>query len=137
MRIEEGISGNRREIQEWISRRMGHGLEFPVEWLPETGLTVVGEDGKRLCAVVVYFEKTSPVAYIGWIATNPLNTLEESANAIAFGIQNAADYARKNGARHLLTTTGNRWINRIFDRQGFVSGDRTVEHKYLYLPPES
>lgn len=133
MKTEEGISGNRDEIRDWISRRMGNGLEFPVDLLPETGLIVTGEGGKRLCAVVVYFEKTSPVAYIGWIATNPCNTLEESANSIAFGIREAADYARKNGARHLLTTTGNRWINRIFDRQGFVSGDRMVEHKYLHL----
>ncbi|MEI3040032.1 MAG: hypothetical protein V8T90_13310 [Victivallales bacterium] len=133
MKTEEGISRNRQEIRDWISRRMGNGLEFPVDLLPETGLTVTGEGGKRLCAVVVYFEKTSPVAYIGWIATNPCNTLEESANSIAFGIREAVDYARRNGARHLLTTTGNRGINRIFDRQGFVSGDRMVEHKYRYL----
>ena len=133
MKTEEGISRNRQEIRDWISRRMGNGLEFPVDLLPETGLTVTGEGGKRLCAVVVYFEKTSPVAYIGWIATNPCNTLEESAHSIAFGIREAVDYARRNGARHLLTTTGNRGINRIFDRQGFVSGDRMVEHKYRYL----
>ena len=133
MKTEEGISRNRQEIRDWISRRMGNGLEFPVDLLPETGLTVTGEGGKRLCAVVVYFEKTSPVAYIGWIATNPCHTLEESANSIAFGIREAVDYARRNGARHLLTTTGNRGINRIFDRQGFVSGDRMVEHKYRYL----
>ena len=133
MKTEEGISRNRQEIRDWISRRMGNGLEFPVDLLPETGLTVTGEGGKRLCAVVVYFEKTSPVAYIGWIATNPCNTLEESANSIVFGIREAVDYARRNGARHLLTTTGNRGINRIFDRQGFVSGDRMVEHKYRYL----
>lgn len=136
MNVSFNLRGYKEMIQGWITEKMKRETEFafPLDWLPDTGLIVTGGEGKKmLAAVAVYFERTSPVAYIGWIAANPENTLEESANAIAFGIQSVPDYARSMGAKHLLTTTGNTRINRIFDRQGFVGGSDKVQHKYLYL----
>lgn len=130
MKIYEGLKGKEEILRGWISLRTG--MEFPIEWIPETGLEVV-DDGKTLCYLVVYFEKTCPVAYIGWIVSNPENTLKESADGIAFGIGAVAGYAKRLGARHLLTTTGNERINEIYTRRGFIGGDERVQHKYLYI----
>ena len=61
MKIYEGLKGKEEILRGWMSLRTG--MEFPIEWIPETGLEVI-EDGKTLCYLVVYFEKTCPVAYI-------------------------------------------------------------------------
>ncbi len=136
MKVLFHLKEHQEMIRNWITEKMKHSTsaEFPIEWIPDTGIIVTtDDDSRKLAAVVVYFERSSPVAYIGWIAANPENTLEESANSIAFGIRCAINYSRTMGAKHLLTTSGNRRINQIFDRIGFLDGDQCVKHKYYYL----
>lgn len=114
--------------------RQRSGIEaaaFPVEILPKTGLSCFHEN--RLLAVAfLYLEKSSTVAVCGWIAANPGNTPSESNIAVKELMTAMPEYARQQGATYLLTTFGNRGINRIAREAGFLPGDK-AEHMIMYL----
>ena len=126
----------------WLTTRLRRkagrdDITFPIQWLPETGLIAMLRDsrGKEVIrgALFIYFEKTCPVAVAGWLVTYPGNTPDESMRVCKSLLAEAGDYARKNGAKHLLTTFGNDNINDLLDSLGFVTGDTGVQHKYLFL----
>ncbi len=110
---------------------------FPEALIPQTGLTawIKNDAGREILAgaAFCYFEKTSPVAVAGFLVTYPGNTPQQSADVTASLLAEMPEYARKAGAKHLLTTFGNDGINKILDRIGFVTGDTGVQHKYLFL----
>jgi hypothetical protein len=72
------------------------------------------------------------VAVCGWIAANPGNTPSESKLAVTELLKAMPEYARQQGATFLLSTFGNRGINRIAREAGFLHGDK-AEHMIMYL----
>lgn len=98
-------------------------LSFPVDWVAETGLSVFDDEGKLLAVAILYLEKSSPVAVCGWCIANPSNTPAISHTAISLLMKAMPIYARKKGAKILLTLFGNRGINDILSRQGFLPGE--------------
>ena len=130
---------------EWLSqkirRRTGNNsLSFPSEWIPETGLVVFDDPspqsgavtGRLLAAATLYLEQSSPVAVCGWCIANPENTVWQSQRAIKLLMAAMPVYAKRHGAKYLLTTFGNRGINRILDRTGFINGE-VSENKFKVL----
>ncbi len=115
---------------EWYSQRAG--MPVPPDWFPATGLAVLAAQ-KVLCVTVLYLDKTSPVAVLGWCITNPENTGRESCNAVRMVFQAMPDYARSMGVKHLISIFGSRSLNRLLDRLGFIAGDLHVEEKYKLL----
>lgn len=115
-----------------VRRRCGNdGIGFPVEILPKTGLSCF-HDNRLLAVAFLYLEKSSTVAVCGWIAANPGNTPSESNIAVTELLKAMPEYARQQGATYLLTTFGNRGINRIAREAGFLHGDK-AEHMIMYL----
>ena len=143
MRVDEMDREDALLAREWLTERIrkrtGRAeLEFPEDWLPETGRAVVGrehwEREERLLAVaMLYLEKSSPVAVCGWCIGNPGNVAKESDQAVRLLLGAMPNYARVHGARHLLTMFGRRSVNRICDELGYITGDPEVETKYMKL----
>ena len=119
----------------WFNARLPSGLMFPPDFLPETGLTVVSGDGRDLFSAAVYMDMTSSVAYAGWMAANPANTPRETYEAARLLISCLEDYAKKYGIEHLMTVSGNRAINLLYEQAGFKAGDQTVQHMYKKINP--
>lgn len=125
----------------WLTARLQRAsgrfdLLFPADWLPPTGLAAYRKECSRdvlsACAFL-YLEQNSPVAVCGWVAANPQNTARQSYDAVSALLKHMPDYAKVHGKKHLLTTFGNRGINRILDQNGFITGDQNVQHQYLLL----
>ena len=116
---------------EWMSQRIE--MQFPPDWMPETGLVVFDYNDKPVCAGILYLEKSSPVAVFGWVIANPANTPRESSEAVKLLINTMPGYARQHGATHLLTMFGSNSINRQLDKFGFINADRDVQQKYARL----
>lgn len=96
---------------------------FPREIFPATGLSFFA--GNSLLAVAfLYLEESSSVAVCGWCIANPANTASESAIAVQKLMSAMPEYARQKGKKYLLTTFGNRGINRILAKLGFQEGEK-------------
>ena len=100
-------------------------------WMPKTGIGAF-DNGVLRAGIAVYFEFSSPVAVAGFCIANPDNTPQESYRAISLLLDALPGYAKRAGAKRLLTIFGNRGINRMLDRKGFTGGE-AVEEKMLFL----
>ena len=129
VRAECGTASGVDEVQGSAPAR---NYVFPRMWIPETGLIVRVEYNNLLAVAFVYFEKTAPIAYCGWLVANPGNTARESYRAIRLLANAIPNYAQQNGAKCLLTCYGNRGINRILDQAGFQNGE-DCETKFKLL----
>ena len=58
----------------------------------------------------------------GWCIADPENSMRVSAEAVHALIYAMPDFARSKGATILLSTFGNRGINRIAAKAGFITG---------------
>ena len=113
-------------LTEKIRRKSGSpAVSFPEEWLPSTGLSARVADGPLLAVATLYLEKSTPVAVCGFCVANPFNSARESERAVRALLSAMPDYAKKRGASWLLTTFGNRGINRILDEFGFIAGENS------------
>lgn len=120
-------------MTERVRKKSGDGsLNFPSEWIPETGMAAFGDDGRVLAVATLYLERSSPVAVCGWCFANPENRPRESWRAVRLLMSVLPAYARRFGAKFLMTTFGNRGINRILDSRGFVHGENS-ENKFIVL----
>ena len=120
----------------WMNDRI-HNIrpdahDFPADWLPDTGLAAVDKFGKTIAVAFLYLEKSSPVAVMGWMAADPANVCRESHKAINLLVADIPLYAKRKGAKYLLSTFGNRSINSILEHHGFVAGE-ACENKFLFL----
>ena len=137
MRTDEmGIEDVRCAV-DWMTERIrkktgNYTLSFPADWMPETGMVVVSGDSRLLAVATLYLEKSSPVAVCGWCVSNPENKPSESYSAVNLLMAAMPIYAKKLGAKYLLTTFGDRGINSILDKQGFINGE-TSENKFVIL----
>lgn len=122
---------------DWMTERIrkkngNDSLSFPADWMPETGLSVVSGDSRLLAVATLYLEKSSPVAVCGWCVSNPENRPSESYSAINLLMAAMPIYAKRLGAKYLLTTFGDRGINSVLDKCGFIQGE-TSENKFMIL----
>lgn len=141
--IDRMTPNDAEKSMEWMDSRIlaqcaadasarGSSFLFPRMWIPDTGLVALNVTSDLMAVAFVYFEKTAPIAYCGWLVSNPSNTPVESYRAIRLLVNAIPNYARKNGARCLLTCYGNRGLNRILERSGFQNGE-TCETKFKLL----
>ncbi len=137
MRTDEMTVEDGRQAVEWLSMRIrkhtgNETLSFPSEWMPETGMAVFDGRCRILAIATLYLEKSSPIAVCGWCVTNPGNTPRQSRSAVKLLMSAMPAYAKRNGAKYLLTTFGNRGINRILDDLDFINGELS-ENKFKVL----
>ena len=137
MRTDEMSVEEARLAVEWLTLRIRRKsgddtLNFPSEWIPVTGLVVFGDEDRPLAVATLYLEQSCPVAVCGWCIANPENSARESFLAVKLLMQAMPVYAKRNGAKYLMTTFGNRGINRILDSLHFVSGE-VSENKFKIL----
>ena len=145
MRTDEMSIEEACKAVEWLSLKIrqkteNNTLSFPSDWMPETGLVVFddlspqsgGLTDRLLAVATLYLEQSSPVAVCGWCLTNPENTARQSQMAVRLLMAAMPIYAKRHGAKYLLTTFGNRGINRILDRIGFINGE-VSENKFKVL----
>ena len=135
--IDEMSAVDAKEAVCWIDARIQArsgrpNIVFPRVLIPKTGQVVYGEGGRLYAAAFVYFDKTAELAYCGWLMANPGNTPRESYRAIKLLANAIPTYAKKNGAKILLTCYGNRGLNRIFGNAGYQNGE-PCETKFKIL----
>lgn len=127
--VSEMSQFDRRIASQWLTAKIcinsGKNISFPEEWLPSTGLSARVADGPLLAVATLYLEKSTPVAVCGFCVANPFNSARESERAVRALLSAMPDYAKKRGASWLLTTFGNRGINRILDEFGFIAGENS------------
>lgn len=115
-----------------VRKKIGNEeASFPLEILPKTGLSCF-EDGKLLAVATCYLERSAPVAVCGWCISAPGNTPQQSKRAVRALLAAMPDYASSFGARYLLTTFGNRGINRIAADLGYKFGEKCV-NMFMFL----
>ena len=137
MRTDEMTVEDGRQAIEWITQRIrkhtgNETLSFPAEWIPKTGMVVYNGRSRIFAIATLYLEKSSPVAVCGWCIANPENTPRQSQTAVKLLMSVMPTYAKRNGAKFLLTTFGNRGINRILDSLNFINGE-VSENKFKVL----
>lgn len=131
MRIDYLTSETAKLAVEWVSHKFGG--QFPLDVIPKTGLMVFDNNNKPICVGVLYLDKSSPMAVLGWVMGNPDNKPRESYTAVKLLLKTMPIYAKQQGATHLISIFGNSWINQELDKIGFISGDLNVESKYIRL----
>ena len=120
--LEAGLG--REFLTARISRKIGKAeLEFPADMLPDTGLAAWDSQGRCLAVAYLYRESSSRVAVCGFCATAPENRARESYEAVTALMKAMPEYAGSMGAKYLLTTFGNRAINAILERNGYIPGE--------------
>ena len=129
---------DREDFLDWMNRRIAgasgnRSLAFPAGWIPQTGLAARDRNGHPVAMTILYLEKSSAVAVAGWCVSRPGGPAAATTRAVELLLAALPPYARKLGAEHLLTIYGNRGVNSILDRLGFLPGDRNVEQKYMRL----
>ncbi len=134
--IAQMTPGERLRAAVWMSYRIcarsRMNLVFPSEWLPQTGLSCRADNGRLMAVATLYLDRTAPIAVCGFCIADPANTPRESADATRTLLEAMPGFARQRGAKWLLTTFGNRRINRMLDRIGFSTGEK-AENKFLNL----
>ena len=119
-----------RQALAWMGER--YGRPFPADFFPLTGIAAEGENGRLLVVIPVYFEENSAVAVAGHCMANPANTPRESCAAVEAAMRGTVRYAMERDRKYLVTIYGNRGVNRIADKMGFVRAD-VVEEKFITL----
>lgn len=136
VKISEMTPDERRIASQWLTDKIrlnsGKNISFPEEWLPTTGLSARIDGGSLLAVATLYLEKSTPVSVCGWCIANPFNSARESEQAVRALLSAMPDYAVKQGAAWILTTFGNRGINRILNELGYVQGENS-ETKFKNL----
>jgi len=134
MDIREMTAEDRSTVLKWIRKRFCDAAAEPMNMiLPRLGLAAADAvTDELLAAAFLYLDRTSPVAVCGWIYTNPRNSARTSARAVDTIVGALPQFARQHGAKFLLSCFGNRGINRMLDRRGFVTAE-FAEHKILIL----
>ena len=104
------------------------------ELLPQCGVIVEQAD-KKLAALFVYQDNTTPFAMLEWIVTNPDNTARESIVSLRVGIDYVMQAMKKVGRGALFTTSSNPALIRLLEKHGFEQTDTNVTH-LCYVEPQ-
>ncbi len=135
--VAEMTADERLAAAEWmtaaaVGRSGNPDAVFRAEWLPSDGLAAHDFGGRTVMVAALYLDRTSPTAVCGWCVGNPINAGRTSRRAAEALMRAMPEYAKRRGAAWLMTTFGNRGLNRILDRLGFTTGE-TAENKFLLL----
>lgn len=130
MIMREMTQADRAQALGWMGER--YEKPFPLDFFPQTGVAVEDGAGRLLAVIPVYFEESSAVAVAGHCMANPANVPRESRAAVETAMRGTVRYAMERGRKYLVTIYGNRGVNRIADKMGFVRAD-VVEEKFITL----
>lgn len=127
---------DRAKALEWLSAaasRVNKGnTPFPAECYPETGCAVYCEN-TLLCVLPFYIELTTDMLVLGFCTPSPDIAPKLKHAAVECAIRGTLQHARTLGKKYIFAMFGNRAINRIADRIGFVSADKNVEEKFCLI----
>lgn len=136
IRTEEMTSGIAREAIEWQNERnrriAGITKKLPLDLLPSTGMYAIADDNFHVAAASLYLEKETPVAVCGFLFVNPDAPVRLVRQAVRLILAAMPVYAKKHGAKYLISTFGRPSFNRILDQIGFVTAE-TAENKIMKL----
>lgn len=107
-------------------------VPYPSDFIPYTGVACVC-DGLPWCVIPVYLENTTKTAVLGYCTFAPELSPKQKYQAAEAAINYSLQYVRSLGKRYVLALFGNRAVNHIADRIGFVSTDKNVEEKFYFL----
>tara|TARA_R110001592_G_scaffold71939_1_gene219523 strand:+ start:3159 stop:3557 length:399 start_codon:yes stop_codon:yes gene_type:complete len=115
-------------VQEWFYERWGKGLAN----LPEIGLMATEDtdsntDYKDKAAGFIYHDPTCNVGWIGWVVTNPENSLADT-QYIDYLFRGLEMIAKKHGIKTLLYTTEKDSMGKLLENRGYQLGDTGVTH---------
>ena len=136
IRTEEMNSAIAREAIEWQNERnrriAGITKKLPLDLLPSTGMYAIADDNFHVAAASLYLEKETPVAVCGFLFVNPDAPVRLVRKAVRLILAAMPVYAKKHGAKYLISTFGRPSFNRILDQIGFVTAE-TAENKIMKL----
>ena len=136
IRTEEMTSAIAREAIEWQNERnrriAGITKKLPLDLLPSTGMYAIADDNFHVAAASLYLEKETPVAVCGFLFVNPDAPVRLVRQAVRLILAAMPVYAKKHGAKYLISTFGRPSFNRILDKIGFITAE-TAENKIMKL----
>lgn len=136
LRTEEMTADIAREAIEWQNERnrriAGITKKLPLDLLPATGMYAIADDNFHVAAASLYLEKETPVAVCGFLFVNPDAPVRLVRQAVRLILAAMPVYAKKQGAKYLISTFGRPSFNRILDQIGFVTAE-TAENKIMKL----
>ena len=136
IRTEEMTSAIAREAIEWQNERnrriAGITKKLPLDLLPSTGMYAIADDNFHVAAASLYLEKETPVAVCGFLFVNPDAPVRLVRQAVRLILAAMPVYAKKHGAKYLISTFGRPSFNRILDQIGFITAE-TAENKIMKL----
>jgi hypothetical protein len=109
------------EVKTWWESHDGWA-SIPEALLPSTSF-IIGDENKLYCVCFLYRDDSTKVAMMEWLVANPTNTPRESLQSIMLLLSSIARFADENKLV-LFTTLQNDRLSKLYEKQGFVSGDK-------------
>jgi hypothetical protein len=102
-----------------------HGWNaVPLAALPQCGI-IVEDDGVPKAAIFAYMDHSTPFAMIEWLITDPQS---KSPMAIKHAIKGIMQIVKSFGRTHMMTSSSNALLIRMFERYGFQQTDSNMTH---------
>ena len=115
------------KLSEWFIDRWGQAPDN----LPKLGLISCpdtrGFDYEDKAAGWIYHDAACQVGWIGWVVTNPGNTLKDT-KYIDHLFKGLEMVAQNHNIKTLLYTTGKSSMMNLLEKRGYILGDQGVTH---------
>lgn len=124
---DEMGEADRMLLAAWMNERIrksGVAEPFPEAIIPRTGLAVRNENDRTLAVCALYLERSSKIAVCGWCVADPAMPRCVTGRAVKLVLSAMPVYAKRCGAEYLMSVFGQRSINLLLDKSGFVNGDQ-------------
>ena len=115
---------------QWLSIEIKR--EFPLDFHPDTAV-VAYSDQTPVVVIPIYIEECRRVAVLGHCMTNPAVPGKLKHEAVGQLLEYACRYVKMRACKYLLGYFGNRAINRIARKRGFLLGDSNVEQLIMIV----
>ena len=87
----------------------------------------MGNNYQHKCAGVIYYDPSCGVGWIGWVVSNPDNTLKDTPY-INYLFKGLEMIAKQHGIKTLIYTTDKGSMQRLLEKRGYHTGDTGVTH---------
>ena len=122
MIIREWTPDDYPVLEKWWN---AHGWPaVPQQMLPACGI-IVEDDGQPKAAIFAYMDHSTPFAMIEWLVTDPES---KSPTAIKHAIKGIMRIVRRHGREHMMTSSNNPLLIKMFEKYGFKQTDKEMTH---------
>lgn len=97
----------------------------PLSFLPTNTMVALDKDLNPLYSICVY-HTDSEVMWIGWELSDPNAESSYKGRAAERLLKHIEEYAKKNGYKHILTTSATPPVEKLLHGSGFIKADQNI-----------